>query len=306
MSLRSLKRKFGHVPLVGGRKKILLAVGVYRYPDPQTIMKLIDMWSDFGTLGMGYDVILRLTTSSAITRMRSDSARIVLEDPAYEYVLYVDDDMCFPVASGISKDGEKLRGFNPLERLIARGKDIVGGLAFSRQLPMRPFVAHEGEDGQPSDVENLVEIAAKGDPFQVDFIGFGMVLVHRRALIRVAEACSGNFEAFFGQDSNWRSLEFVREALSDFLKRDGRTVTDLIRLVDDLQAQSKTLEEDYSFCRRARRAGCTIWCDPSFELQHFGKYAYSIHDWLAQQKFRQEEQLEMAAAIAARGVEAGA
>lgn len=32
--------------------------------------------------------------------------------------------------------------------------------------------------------------------------------------------------------------------------------------------------EDVAFCRRARKAGLEVWCDPTIPLQHIGDFAY--------------------------------
>lgn len=45
--------------------------------------------------------------------------------------------------------------------------------------------------------------------------------------------------------------------------------------IDQRDSTGKTLEgHDYRFCRIAREAGFTIWCDPTLEIKHIGDYLY--------------------------------
>ncbi len=91
-----------------------------------------------------------------------------------EWLLFVDDDMVLP--------GDALL------RLLAHGRDIVGGLCFRRVPPYAPCIARwDGERMRP-----LAEPTGGLTP--VDGIGMGLTLIRRR----VFEALGGGGFAFRG------------------------------------------------------------------------------------------------------------
>ncbi len=269
---------------------------MYRYPEPTTVDKVMKLLSHYQGLNTGYDIIFKQVAASSIPDMRGAMVESMLSVKEVSHLLLIDDDMNFPVGMGYGDDGEELSAFNPLERLMNQDKDIVGALCFSRNRSVIPFVGSETDDGLCLNVQDR-DVIKSGELFQVDFIGFGMVLIKRRVIDRVMMANGirpgGNIASMFHSATNWRYEIDARqtwEAALDKYEKDvmskvgadrGAARNRLANAVDFIQMRSQRLLDDYSFCRRARKAGCEIWCDPSFDVTHIGRYEYGRMDWLA-------------------------
>ncbi|HUV10655.1 MAG TPA: hypothetical protein VMX12_06725 [Acidimicrobiia bacterium] len=264
-------------------KTILVGIGMYRYPEPKTIQKVWMMCADFLARGSGYNVQMAIIAQSQTIDMRNQVARSAMNHEEVSHVLFIDDDMDFPVGAAYNHKGEPVQGFNPLVRLLERNKDMVGALCTARDESAMPFIGWEDERGTCTAKIDPYKHMLGGDPFQVDFIGFGMVLIKREVLVGVLEGCRYNQGQVFDYYNTWRTSPEARAEFAEALKR-YETHHDqdrLAREVESIQAACERLGEDYAFCKRARDyAGATIWCDPSFDVDHIGRYGYGRKDWL--------------------------
>lgn len=310
--------RFRKVPLVGQQPLVLISMPMYKYPNPKTVVLMDATRQHLGRHYPGIQLAVQTPTSTGIAQARTLVAKAVFENPEVTHLFFVDDDMRWPL--GPEEEGS----FNPIARLLSLGKDLVGGLGFTRHQPLRPFIGYHNEaDGWgivPMDLENENRMRA-GEPWQVRYIGFGMVMISRRCLEKVAElvgvkfddkgqVVEGNPDSLFTSESNWAEQPGAKEALMHFLRQEREALTQkgdedgaarLVNLVDRLVWKAKSFGEDWSFCKKAHRAGCEVWVDPSFELGHYGDYSYGFRDFMAQQELaRLEESQQQPLVEAAR------
>lgn len=141
-----------------------------------------------------------------------------------DYLMFIDSDMVFP-SYGIS-------------RLMSREKDIIGGLYVRKTDDHKPLIF--GFDK----AKNFREIFdfPPDEPFQVDGIGTGFLLIHKRVLQKFADDAVFPFSIIYAPNK-------------------------------------KELGEDLSFCHKARNMGFEIWCDPTIRLGHIGTTTYDISDF---------------------------
>lgn len=145
-------------------------------------------------------------------------------------------------------DGDVL--FNPNEalRMAKRAHHlgvVMGGMYVTRSNPPQP--ASQLPVGVP------VTFAPGAEPVEAPYVAGGFMAIPRTVLERVKPDVEMSCE---GSDL-------------DFLNYFG-----------PFMHESVYLGEDYSFCLRARRAGCRVYLDPSVALKHVGDHAYGLSDLL--------------------------
>jgi len=81
-------------------------------------------------------------------------------------------------------------------------------------------------------------------PFEVEYIGAAVMLIERRVIEVLSEAQGIQYyDGVVGRAAHIFGEQIFNDAL---------------------------LSEDYSFCRRARSHGFSVWCDPSVIVSHYG------------------------------------
>lgn len=136
----------------------------------------------------------------------------------FQWLLFLDDDVIPP---------EDVVG-----RLVGLNKDIVSGLYYRRQEPVVPVAkTFNGADSQWVTSWN-----PPNSLLEVDLVGAGCLLIHRRVLERVAKP--------------WFDWEIGRDAPAD--------------------RNRPALSEDFAFCMKAREAGFKIYLDTSTRCEHIG------------------------------------
>jgi hypothetical protein len=145
----------------------------------------------------------------------------------FSHLMFVDDDVCIPPDS--------------IPRLLAHGRDIVSGLYYRRALPLAPVMLKNDAQGNP---QWITEWNPKGALIEVDLVGAGCLLVHRRVYERLKPP--------------W----FIWEL--------EESVTKWIRQGMGEPVEDKLLSEDFSFCRRAQRMGFSILVDTGVACEHIG------------------------------------
>lgn len=277
-----------------GRPFVLVAIGMYRYPHPLTVAAVWKMLGHFQGTNREWGAVLTLISGSGLTKMRSDAVRQMLEMPDCQALLFIDDDMNFPVGVGKGRDGQDQFGFNPLTYMLDLDKDMVGALAFTRNAECRPVVGDEDTQGRSS-LNISPEVLSQGEPFRKDFVGFGMVLIRRKVVEGVLGLVNYNTDALFRASSNWQIQADIKHKWAKLAQsfKDGEIDADrFAQQIDWLKAEADELGEDFSFCRRAREAGFEVWVTPKFDCTHIGDYQYGRLDWEARLQFMKREQEE--------------
>lgn len=133
-----------------------------------------------------------------------------------DYLVFIDTDIAFQV--------------DALPRLLAHGKDVIGGAYNEKRLPAVSTV--KLDDGTGKIFKGMKVLP--NEPFQCIAVATGFMAVNLKRLTAcMAPPCFTY--AFDGKDF---------------------------------------MGEDVQFCLRARAAGMQIWCDPTIELKHIGRWAY--------------------------------
>lgn len=167
----------------------------------------------------------------------------------FEWIFFLDDDVVCPP--------------DTIHRLLGHGKDIVSGLYYRRAPPLVPVMLKYKPDGK--NAEWITGWNPPGAVIDVDLVGAGCLLIHRRVLERmypdwqnwtppagpIEEAIRLGVASFFSTPRPW----FVWEL--------------------DKNLPEPRHSEDFSFCREAkRRFGFGIFVDTSIQCEHIG-YASS-------------------------------
>jgi hypothetical protein len=162
------KIKGQKIPIIGGEKKVMIALPVYDKPEVQTVISLINL-----TSVTKFPHVVTFRSSSLVHRARSFIADKALEQ-GFDYLLFIDGDMVFP-AEG-------------LDRLIDRDADVVGALCTMRQPPCLPTIGMFKKDPE-GNVEKVQTILKYPDNalLEVDSIGMAFTLISRKALQAVKD-----------------------------------------------------------------------------------------------------------------------
>lgn len=124
-----------------------------------------------------------------------------------------------------------------LGRLLASQKDIVGVNSYSRCLPLSSTVGLMDSDGKymHPDKHSAFEMRIPSVLFEAYFVGTGIMLI--------------NMDVF-------KKLKAPYFAFT--VDKNGQVANG----------------EDGTFCDKARKAGYTVWCDPSIAVGHLGEYSF--------------------------------
>jgi GT2 family glycosyltransferase len=136
----------------------------------------------------------------------------------FQWVMFLDDDVIAPP--------------DTFARLVRHERDVVSGLYYRRHEPICPVAMALDDKGQPQWVTSW---SPPDSLLEVDFVGAGCLLIHRRVLERMARP--------------WFEWEIGKK--------------------DPVQGRT-ALSEDFSFCRRAKEVGFKIHLDTSIHCEHVG------------------------------------
>lgn len=157
-----------------------------------------------------YDVIVTFTIGGGIAHNRNSLVESFLKTD-YEWFLFIDSDIMPPL--------------NVLE-MIKNGKDVCSGICPQfRKGKLISLVFEKYQDNY-----RFIQKDIKGDVIEIDGIGTGCLLIHRKVFERMEKPY---FEFLF-----------------------------------DEKGMTK-LSEDLNFCKKAQEAGFKIWADKRMGLHHF-------------------------------------
>lgn len=153
---------------------------------------------------------------------RNHAAKLCLES-TFQWLMFLDDDVVVPA--------------DVFHRLAGRGLDIISGLYYRRHPPIDAMMLKDTDKG-PAWIKEF----RMGDLLDVDYVGGGCLLIHRRVL----QALKGPLK---GRGFRWRLEDGVEDDVFPGLK----------------------LSEDFWFCKAARVVGgFKIHMDTSVVCEHVG------------------------------------
>lgn len=186
----------------------------------------------------------------------------ILTGNPWTHVLWIDDDMT------VEPDA--------LTRLLAHGKDIVGGLCTRRIDPPIPAIRHY--DPATGSYDQIWEWP-ENQLFDTEgAIGTGFLLVSRHACEQVAQAY---FDCLWERDFYQVSEAWIeRERQRRLAFFDDTKNAFWFRFLLSKAAPIE-MGEDTSFCHMAREyCGLGIYCDSAVQPGHLGKYDFGLKDFL--------------------------
>jgi hypothetical protein len=135
--------------------------------------------------------------------------------------------------------------FNPQDivKLVGHDKDIVGGIYPQKTLPPK-MVVNTLKDGRQ-----------EGDLVEVGTLGTGFMLIKRSVFEQMISEGAQKYTDAIGLSSVENDHQY------DFFNC-------------TIDTQGRYLTEDWSFCRRWRELGGTIWADTTVALAHVGYYRF--------------------------------
>lgn len=222
-------------------KDILILQPMYKSVDPLVSFAKTIL---FDKKTMGYATQMG---DAMIYHARNHLADIFMKSKS-EYCLFWDDDVVPPVGRpdwtkkhvpGVPSDyPEKFLKINPLARLKAHGKTLIGGLYFGRRNPHYPICARSTET-----LQTMLSAPAEVI-LPVDWVGTGFLLIHRS----VFEAIQKRFPELAPKPNSPNHWERVWGYFQP----------------------SEQQAEDVSFCLRAKAAGHQPYVDLSTVVAHVG------------------------------------
>lgn len=202
-------------------------------------------------LAMKYKMGMRLEhrgRDSMISRSRNHLAKRFLNSEA-SWSIWLDSDMVFPFGhagsfatlTGMKNLPENLAGLNTIERLISRGKTVVGGCYWDRNGSGKLIAGGGGPITTPMPFDGLHAIG---------FVGTGCLAVHRQVYLDIA----AKFPETMSADSMGNECGFFTP----------------------IQTTQRMLGEDESFAKRATDAGHPSYLDLGLCCGHIGEQIHGI------------------------------
>ncbi|MDG6095004.1 hypothetical protein LOC54_07765 [Acetobacter sp. AN02] len=208
----------------------------------------------------GVELTLSLVGNDAlITRCRNTLVQQFMQQPDATHLLFIDSDIGFP--------------HDAIGRLVAAGKDVIGGLYPLKDRYWNEMTAERIARGEPADTaslryvgecEKLHETPAGSPLVQVAYAGTGFLLISRNAIERLILA---------HPESAYTRIDAARDG-NGAQDRSAGTAWALFECMID-PATGTYLSEDFAFCQRWRDIGGDIWLDPSLILTHVGPSSFT-------------------------------
>ena len=199
--------------------------------------------------------------ATLIAQARNAFATMVLEDPSFTHLLFIDSDM----------------GFRPdaIERMLAYDRDFVGCIAPQRDIDLDRMHTISREIDNPALARMIAQDYATtallpselgdgrtGLVMQDGFIrarriGMGLTLIKRTVLEQMRQACP---DLAAPATDRYRRMGVREEVFQAFESTRG--------------PDGIFLSEDLSFCERWRRLGGEIWVCVDEVITHVGRKAF--------------------------------
>jgi hypothetical protein len=204
---------------------------------------------------------------SMITKQRNDIVEMAKKAGA-DYVLQIDSDLIFPP--------------DTLMRLLSHQKDIVGATYCKKFPPYECLGRLLPKDGKVPDAEEFKQ----GGLWPALMLPGGMMLIKMDVFDKMGwpwyfesykwPGTTGSEALGYFLSNNLAKMppKEVLESIKDTAL--GQWIDDAWKV--EAAAEWQYFSEDLNFCRRADRAGYTLWCDLglSFELKHVGLHEVAM------------------------------
>lgn len=204
--------------------------GAWEFQKPEVLVATLTREVVAARWAQGYRH-LQLPASSGISMLSGmpfDHARNTacehMLNSGFTWLFFLDDDVVAPP--------------DTFQRLASHGKDIISGLYYRRAQPIVPVMLRTDAQGQ----NQWVQSWEANKLIEVDLVGAGCLLIHRRVLERVSKP--------------WFEWQLDRQ--------------DPPPQKDEPPRPAK-LSEDFAFCAKAKRQfGFQVWVDTSVVCEHLG------------------------------------
>jgi hypothetical protein len=284
--LEKFVKRFSKIPIVGQGKYVRVFMPSYPGPKIQSVNCLVETVHHFQN-HWPMNVVMRLAGSAYLNSLQNEAIAQMIDEEDCVGLLLAEHDAIWPPPqpARVAEDGTHRPPFNALQRLMSRDKDIVAGFATNRTQPVKMMAGWFLPNGDLRGVDDpKIVDPQNGQPFEVDWAATHFMYISRPAAVRIAEH-AGSHLTLFDPATKLFSREDLERRVKNLLncyQREGCSYEILCKDLEGLINLAGSYQNDISFCRRAKAAGCEIWVDPSFEVQHMGDYPYSRNDWIGQ------------------------
>lgn len=180
--------------------------------------------------------LLMMSNESSITMGRSKIANFFINNTDFERILFIDADVGFSAVD--------------VQKLLESNKDIVCGAYPMKVIPTR----YNYDVKQP--------IVREGNLIQIDRIGFGFSLIHRKVFVDIAKRFGDELKYFPSLNNAIGHEVTEREYHNSY------------HFFHELKNGMRYYSEDYSFFERSRMVGYEVWLDTSITLSHVGSHVF--------------------------------
>lgn len=223
---------------------VLLAVPCYGGMSDKTAMGLFNLGKFFQAQNIAHDLVT-VVNSSLISKGRSRIANAFLHATSFDYLMFIDADI------GFSSDD--------FLKLFQLGAPIAAAPYSMKTLPPR-------FNFQLTEKFGRVVPHPQFKAVQVEHIGTGFMLIHRRVFLEMNRA--------------YPELHFIPDPGSSHRPFNEKEMKESFHyfetFIDPMTKAS--LPEDLSFCHRARRMGIEIWMPTDTNLNHTGSWVFQNGD----------------------------
>ncbi len=202
----------------------------------------------------GINLNILIMGDSLIPRVRNNLASVILHDPQYSHMLFLDCDIEFPP--------------DAILHMLDLEKDIIG-TAYTRKNLNWINIAEAAKAGM--EPQNLPEVGGNivagsnenvsveyGKPLKVAHVGTGLMLIRRTVFERMRDAYP---ELKYELGDNEPG------------KQERKVAWDFFACMIDPDVHN-FLSEDYAFCRRANAIGIETWLLTCHRTVHWGDYGF--------------------------------
>lgn len=207
--------------------KVLIGIPMMDAMLQEPVMSLINLRD-----GAKYNNAILLKGSTYIHTARNQLVYNAV-DAGATHLMFIDSDMQYT-----ANDFNKL-----MDTAIQKDLDIIGGLYVSRYNPKQNIVKKIVYQDGFRQMVDLNDLPTTTEPFEVDAIGTGFMLINMRVFKELEPP-------FF----------FYTEPMTFGLKT--------------VRFPNNEVGEDVSFCLYAKENGFKVWCDPTLEIGHVGRKVY--------------------------------
>jgi hypothetical protein len=217
----------------------------------QSVLQLIAYGSARGTLF----TLGLLAHDSLVPRARNTLMAKFLDTPSLTHLMFIDADISFPpeaVGRLLDFDQDVVAGMYPLKVIHWPQVAKHAGAASVQELP------HTGLNyvGIPCEGEELEQ---RGGFVTGSYAGTGFMLIKRSAAEKMIAA--------------YPEMQYKQAQTYPPPKERSANLFNLFDCIVDPETGTY-LSEDFTFCRRWRKIGGTIWLDRETKLTHVGNFAF--------------------------------